>query len=109
MAYRKQLMVVDTSAWFPIVVPFDATGFTIKNIDIDHALYIRTDIADAAQQDTIGPGGQEVVAAGPLNENATSVSYIFGPGCRFLAGQTYFWLQGTKVFPGQNVMITWIK
>jgi hypothetical protein len=86
--YVKKQIALDTVSWSAVIAPVDCMAVSIKNsVPVD--MFIRTDSADAATQDTISAGSIETVAA-PRHSGAMQDS---GSGTRFYAGHTMAYLQ----------------
>ena len=75
-------VTVDPVTWTAVVVPFDCSSINLKNGDAGNGLRIRTDAANAATQDSLGPGIQQSIAL-PFHRY------------RFPQGSTPLYLQST--------------
>lgn len=85
MAYAIKTYAFNAEDWTPIVPPYPATGFGIRNAGNNDAL-IRTDKNDEATEDTLGVGQWEVVSNSNSPKIFTNTRPIFwvksvsGPG-----------------------------
>ena len=56
--YASAKITVDDLAWYPVIPPFTATSWSIRNTTGD-TLLLRTDTSDASTEDTLAPEFQE--------------------------------------------------
>jgi hypothetical protein len=89
--YVKKQLAVDTVSWTAVVASVDCMSVAIKNsVLVD--LLIRTDATDAATQDKIPAGSNEVVQA-PRNPHSTN---SIDKTHRFEVGDTVGFLQAVS-------------
>jgi hypothetical protein len=80
--FEIQVLSIDPVSWTPITVAFDCNSLSVKNADPANPVKYRTNVANAATEDTLGPGTEQSLAI-PFHRY------------RFLAGSQPLWLKAT--------------
>jgi hypothetical protein len=57
-----KVISINSSAWTPIVVPFDCSSISLRNAAQTNPIRMRTTSTDASTEDTLGPGREQAFA-----------------------------------------------